>query len=124
MYGSGDVVIGINFVIDNVVQIIKLFNMFDELIIQYDVFIQFCVLIYVINIIEVIECGVLVDLVFQFIGGIEVINNSFGVLLVILQEVCEVVLFFKWGMIGDNVMYFEIGQGSVLLVNGYYGVDQ
>ena len=124
MYGSGDAVIGINPATDNVAQTIKLLNMLDELINQYDIPTQSCVLTHVTNTIEAIERGAPVDLVFQSIGGTEVTNSSFGVSLAILQEAREAALSLKRGTVGDNVMYFETGQGSALSANGHHGVDQ
>lgn len=115
---------GINFVIDSMVLICVLLEMFDVIIQCYEIFIQVCVLIYVISFIEVINCGVLLDLVFQLIVGIEVVNVSFGISLKIFQEGYEVGFSQKCGILGNNLMYFEIGQGSVFLVNVYYGVDQ
>ena len=61
---------------------------------------------------------------FQSIGGTEVTNSSFGVSLAILQEAREAALSLKRGTVGDNVMYFETGQGSALSANGHHGVDQ
>lgn len=124
MYGSGDAVIGINPATDNVAQTIKLLNMLDELINKYDIPTQSCVLTHVTNTIEAIERGAPVDLVFQSIGGTEVTNSSFGVSLAILQEAREAALSLKRGTVGDNVMYFETGQGSALSANGHHGVDQ
>ena len=124
MYGSGDAVIGINPATDNVAQTIKLLNMLDELINQYNIPTQSCVLTHVTNTIEAIERGAPVDLVFQSIGGTEVTNSSFGVSLAILQEAREAALSLKRGTVGDNVMYFETGQGSALSANGHHGVDQ
>ena len=124
MYGSGDAVIGINPATDNVAQTIKLLNMLDELINQYNIPTQSCVLTHVTNTIEAIERGAPVDLVFQSIGGTEVTNRSFGVSLAILQEAREAALSLKRGTVGNNVMYFETGQGSALSANGHHGVDQ
>src|SRR4029078_13286039 len=65
-----------------------------------------------------------VDLVFQSIGGTEKTNSSFGINLSMLNEAYEAVLSLKRGTIGDNVMYFETGQGSSLSADAHHGVDQ
>ncbi|MEZ0226147.1 MAG: ethanolamine ammonia-lyase subunit EutB, partial [Alphaproteobacteria bacterium] len=51
-------------------------------------------------------------------------NQGFGVNLGILQEAHEAALALKRGTVGDNVMYFETGQGSALSANANFGVDQ
>ena len=68
--------------------------------------------------------GAPVDLVFQSIAGTEAANAGFGVNLGILQEARDAALSLKRGTIGDNVMYFETGQGAALSANAHHGVDQ
>jgi ethanolamine ammonia-lyase large subunit len=63
-------------------------------------------------------------MVFQSIGGTEATNRSFGVSLDLLGEARNAALSLKRGTVGDNVMYFETGQGSALSANGHHGVDQ
>jgi len=41
-----------------------------------------------------------------------------------LQEAYEAGLSLKRGTVGDNLMYFETGQGSALSANAHHGVDQ
>ena len=41
-----------------------------------------------------------------------------------LREGREAALSLKRGTLGDNVMYFETGQGSALSANAHHGVDQ
>jgi ethanolamine ammonia-lyase large subunit len=71
-----------------------------------------------------VERGLPVDLVFQSIAGTEAANRSFGIDLSILKEGREAALSLKRGTLGDNVMYFETGQGSALSANAHHGVDQ
>ncbi|HEY4349706.1 MAG TPA: ethanolamine ammonia-lyase subunit EutB, partial [Paraburkholderia sp.] len=71
-----------------------------------------------------IEKGAPVDLVFQSIAGTEKANASFGISLALLQEAYEAALSLKRGTVGDNVMYFETGQGSALSANAHHGIDQ
>ncbi len=61
---------------------------------------------------------------FQSIGGTEAVNSSFGVTLAMLGEAREAALSLKRGTVGDNVMYFETGQGSALSADAHHGVDQ
>jgi len=124
LYGSGDAVFGINPATDNVPQVIKLVSMMAEVIERYGIPTQSCVLTHVTNTIQAIERGAPVDLVFQSIGGTEATNSSFGVNLAVLAEAREAALSLKRGTVGDNVMYFETGQGSALSANGHHGVDQ
>jgi ethanolamine ammonia-lyase large subunit len=65
-----------------------------------------------------------VDLVFQSIGGTEKTNTSFGVNMALLQEAYDAALSLQRGTVGNNVMYFETGQGSALSANAHEGVDQ
>ncbi|MBH2018266.1 MAG: ethanolamine ammonia-lyase subunit EutB [Burkholderiales bacterium] len=124
LYGSGDAVIGINPATDNVPQVIKLLTMLDDIISQYAIPTQSCVLTHVTNTIEAIHRGAPVDLVFQSIGGTEATNRSFGVSLALLGEARSAALSLARGTLGDNVMYFETGQGSALSAHANFGMDQ
>jgi ethanolamine ammonia-lyase large subunit len=73
---------------------------------------------------QAIEQGAPVDLVFQSIAGTEKANAGFGVNLALLKEAREAALALRRGTVGDNVMYFETGQGSALSANAHHGVDQ
>jgi ethanolamine ammonia-lyase large subunit len=124
MYGCGDAVIGINPASDNVGAIIDLVRMMDEVISRFEIPTQSCVLTHVTTSIEAINRSAPVDLVFQSIGGTEAVNASFGVTLAALKEGREAALALKRGTVGDNVMYFETGQGSALSADAHHGVDQ
>ncbi len=124
LYGSGDAMIGINPATDNLVAIGKLLHLIDDLRRRYEVPMQSCVLTHVTNTIQAIEQGMPVDLVFQSIAGTEITNKSFGINLSMLGEACDAARSLKRGTVGDNVMYFETGQGSALSANGHHGVDQ
>jgi ethanolamine ammonia-lyase large subunit len=71
-----------------------------------------------------IEQGAPVDLVFQSVGGTEQTNRSFGIDLALLREAQSAALSLQRGTVGQNVMYFETGQGSALSANAHHGVDQ
>jgi ethanolamine ammonia-lyase large subunit len=124
MYGNGDAVIGINPATDSIATVTTLIEMLNEIIRRYEIPTQSCVLTHVTTSIEAINRGAPVDLVFQSIAGTEAANASFGVTLKILQEGRDAALGLQRGTIGNNVMYFETGQGSALSANAHHGVDQ
>jgi ethanolamine ammonia-lyase large subunit len=124
LYGSGDAVIGINPVSDEPGKLMAMWRLLDELIARFDIPTQSCVLTHVTRQIEAIEAGAPIDLVFQSIAGTEAANKSFGINLSMLQEAYEAGLSLKRGTVGDNLMYFETGQGSALSANAHHGVDQ
>ncbi len=61
---------------------------------------------------------------FQSIAGTQRANEGFGINLELLREGYEATLALKRGTVGQNVMYFETGQGSALSSNAHHGVDQ
>jgi ethanolamine ammonia-lyase large subunit len=124
LYGCGDAVVGINPATDSLWGLIGLLNTLDEVRRRFDIPTQSCVLTHVTNTIRAIEHGAPVDLVFQSIGGTEKTNTGFGVSLHLLQEAHQAALSLRRGSLGDNVMYFETGQGSALSADGHFGVDQ
>ncbi len=124
LYGSGDAVIGINPAGDNLPSIVTLIEMIDEFRRRYEIPTQSCVLTHVTNTIRAIEQGAPVDLVFQSIAGTEKANASFGINLALLQEAYDAALSLKRGTVGDNLMYFETGQGSAHSANAHHGIDQ
>jgi ethanolamine ammonia-lyase large subunit len=124
MYGNGDAVIGINPATDSIAAVTTLLEMLDEIIRRYAIPTQSCVLTHVTTSIEAIKRGAPIDLVFQSIAGTEAANKSFGINLAMLQEGREAALGLGRGTVGNNVMYFETGQGSALSANAHHGVDQ
>ena len=123
-YGCGDAVIGINPATDNVENTIRLINLIGELIERFAIPTQSCVLAHVTTSLRAISAGAPVDLVFQSIAGTEATNKSFGVTLSLLTEARDAALSLQRGTLGDNVMYFETGQGSCLSAGAHHGVDQ
>ena len=124
MLGAGDATIGINPASDNLADIERLLRMLDELIGRHAIPTQGCVLTHITSSLELIGRGVPVDLVFQSIAGTEAANASFGVTLSLLREGLDAGRSLKRGTVGDNVMYFETGQGSALSAGAHHGVDQ
>jgi ethanolamine ammonia-lyase large subunit len=124
MYGSGDAVIGINPVSDNLESVEALLRLLDQARQSYRIPTQSCVLAHITTTMEAMRRGAPVDLVFQSIAGTEAANASFGVNIAMLREAREQALELRRGTVGDNVMYFETGQGSALSANAHHGVDQ
>jgi ethanolamine ammonia-lyase large subunit len=124
MLGSGDACIGINPASDDPVVLGGLVRLLDELISRLQIPTQGCVLAHVTTTLGLIDQGLPVDLVFQSIAGTQAANKSFGIDRAILKEAREAGLSLRRGTIGNNVMYFETGQGSALSAGAHHGVDQ
>jgi ethanolamine ammonia-lyase large subunit len=124
LYGCGDAVIGINPATDSIETVIQLLGMLDELIHRYQIPTQGCVLAHVTTQLAAIERGAPLDLVFQSIAGTQAANTSFGINLKLLDEAHQAAKSLARGKLGDNVMYFETGQGSCLSAGAHHGVDQ
>lgn len=124
LLGSGDAVIGINPATDSPERAHRLLSMLEEIRVKLDIPAQTCVLAHVTTTLDLIRRGSPVDLVFQSVAGTEAANASFGINLALLAEAREAGLSLRRGTIGDNVMYFETGQGSALSANAHHGVDQ
>ena len=124
LYGCGDAVIGINPATDNILAIESLLKLIAELIERHNIPTQSCVLGHVTTQLQAINRGVPVDLVFQSIAGTQATNQSFGINLALLAEAQAAAISLNRGTLGENVMYFETGQGSCLSANGHHEVDQ
>ena len=124
LYGCGDATIGINPAGDNFGAIVSLLQLVDELRNRYAIPTQSCVLTHVTNTLRAIDQGAPVDLVFQSVAGSEQANAGFGISLALLAEAHDAAQGLARGAVGNNVMYFETGQGSALSANAHHGVDQ
>jgi len=122
--GSGDAVIGINPVTDSLERYVELAGLVDRVRRQLALPGQSCVLGHLTTALAAMERGAPVDLVFQSIGGTEGTNRSFGITLGMLAEARQAALALHRGTLGDQVMYFETGQGSALSAGADCGVDQ
>jgi ethanolamine ammonia-lyase large subunit len=120
----GDAVIGINPATDSVANGLALLDMLDQARQLYGIPTQTCVLTHVTNTLEIMNRGGAVDLVFQSVAGTQKANEGFGVNLAILQEAYEAALALGRGTVGQNVMYFETGQGAALSAGAHHGIDQ
>jgi ethanolamine ammonia-lyase large subunit len=130
MMGSGDAVVGINPAADSIEGTTALLRMIDALRQRFSIPIQSCVLAHITTQMAALERGAPVDLLFQSIAGTEAANRSFGVSLSLLREAHEAGKALHRGAVcadsstGQNVMYFETGQGSALSAGAHFGVDQ
>jgi ethanolamine ammonia-lyase large subunit len=124
LLGAGDAVIGINPATDSPARAHTLLTMLDDIRRKLDIPTQGCVLAHVTTTLALIAQGAPVDLVFQSIAGSETANRAFGIDLALLDEAHAAARSLGRGTIGDNVMYFETGQGSALSSNAHHGVDQ
>ena len=124
LLGAGDAVIGINPATDSAAQATLLLERLEELRLAFDIPTQTCVLAHVTTMMQAMAKGAPVDLVFQSIAGSQAANASFGVSLSLLDEAHQAARELKRGTLGDNVTYFETGQGSALSANAHHDVDQ
>jgi ethanolamine ammonia-lyase large subunit len=128
LYGCGDAVIGVNPATDSVATVKSILEALSCLIDAYEVPTQSCCLAHITTQLAAMRIGAPVDLLFQSVAGTEAANRSFGITLQMLREGREEVLEHHrkrnvpWK--GENVMYFETGQGSALSAEAHHGVDQ
>jgi ethanolamine ammonia-lyase large subunit len=128
LFGCGDAMIGVNPATDSVATVAAILYGLDRLITACGAPTQACCLAHITTQLACLERGVPIDLLFQSVAGTQAANASFGVSLSLLREGRERVLEHHrrrdvaWA--GDNVMYFETGQGSALSADAHHGVDQ
>ncbi len=122
--GIGDAVIGINPASDDIQSATVILQLLDDLRHRYEMPVQSCMLTHITNAMAMMENNSPVDIVFQSIAGTQKANDGFGITLNLLKEAREAALSLQRGSIGNNVMYFETGQGSALSANANHGVDQ
>jgi ethanolamine ammonia-lyase large subunit len=128
LYGCGDAVIGVNPAADSVEVSSAILRALDHLIEVLAIPTQACCLAHITTQLSCLERGVPIDLLFQSVAGTEAANASFGINLTLLREGQARVLEHHrernvpW--VGEQVMYFETGQGSALSAGAHHGVDQ
>ncbi len=128
LFGCGDAVIGVNPATESVDTVEALLRCLDRLIESYQIPTLACCLAHITTQLASLKRRAPVDLLFQSIAGTEKANESFGVTLSLLDDGKEQVLDshcerdVHW--VGDNVMYFETGQGSALSAEAHHSVDQ
>lgn len=122
-YGAGDAVIGLNPVDDTVDNVRRVLELFKSIKDKWEIPTQACVLAHVTTQMEAVRQGAPTDLIFQSIAGSQKGNEAFGIDVAMLDEARALVL--KHGTShGENVMYFETGQGAELSADAHYGADQ
>jgi ethanolamine ammonia-lyase large subunit len=124
LMGAGDAVIGINPARDDIATTATLLQLLDEIRLAYAIPTQSCVLAHLTTTLDLVRRGAPVDLAFQSIAGTEAANRGFGIDLALLAEARAATQSLGRGTVGDNVMYFETGQGSCLSSGTHHGVDQ
>jgi ethanolamine ammonia-lyase large subunit len=128
LYGCGDAVIGVNPATESIDVVAAILRGLDRLISVFEVPTQACCLAHVTTQLACLERGVPVDLLFQSVAGTQAANASFGISLSLLREGRERVLESRLqrdvSWVGDNVTYFETGQGSALSADAHHGIDQ
>jgi ethanolamine ammonia-lyase large subunit len=125
LLGSGDAVIGINPVSDNVATVTTLLHLIDRARQRLAIPTQSCVLAHITTQMQAIAQGAPLDLLFQSIGGTEATNTSFGVSLSLLDEAHHMARALnRSDYPTPNIMYFETGQGSSLSANAHHNIDQ
>src|ERR1017187_4968363 len=122
--GSGDAVIGINPATVDVASDIPLLKLVEHVREKFEIPTQSCVLAHLTTQLEALRRGAPIDLVFQSIGGTEATNTSFGVNLALLDEAHQAARELHRGTVGENIMYFETGQGSALSADAHHGCHQ
>ncbi len=128
LMGAGDAVIGINPAVDSVESVCAILQTCEKLISTLNIPTQGCCLAHITTQLEAMRRSAPVDLLFQSVGGTEATNKSFGINLSLLREGREATLDHHsrrnvaWA--GNQVMYFETGQGSSLSAGAHHGIDQ
>ncbi len=128
LFGCGDAVIGVNPAIESVDTVGAVLRGLDRLITVSGAPTQHCCLAHITTQLAALAQGAPVDLLFQSVAGTQAANASFGINLELLREGRQRVLEhhrardIPW--VGQNVMYFETGQGSALSAEAHLGIDQ
>src|ERR1700686_65833 len=130
LYGCGDAVIGVNPATDSVATVSSILVALNRLVEAYEIPTQTCCLAHITTQLAALKRGTPIDLLFQSVAGTESANRSFGITLNMLREGREQVLEHhrqrntnvRWA--GDDMMYFETGQGSALSAEAHHGIDQ
>lgn len=123
-YATGDAVVGLNPADDTVESVRTVMDGISEYVHEeLGVPTQVCVLAHVSTQIEALRRGGRCDLVFQSIAGSQKACEAFGITANLLAEGAAAVRDGRRDL-GENVLYFETGQGSELSSEGHHGIDQ
>jgi ethanolamine ammonia-lyase large subunit len=128
LFGCGDAVIGVNPASESVGAVGSILFALDRLVTRLEIPTQTCCLAHLTTQLAALERGAPVDLLFQSIAGTEAANASFGIDLAMIEEgrqrVAESHARRDVAWVGNQLMYFETGQGSALSAGAHPGVDQ
>lgn len=123
-FAVGDAVVGLNPADDTVGSVKRVMDGISGLVHdELGVPTQVCILAHVTSQIEAIARGGRCDLVFQSIAGSQKSCESFGITAKLLADGAAAVRAGRRDL-GENVLYFETGQGSELSSEGHHGIDQ
>lgn len=122
-YGVGDALIGLNPVTDSIKNVTAILKRFQDIITEYNIPTQCCVLAHITTQMEAIRQGAPSDIIFQSIAGSQKGNEAFGFTTQTVMEAWDL-LKQKGTSAGPNLLYFETGQGSELSSEAHYGADQ
>jgi len=123
-YASGDAVVGLNPADDTVASVRRVMDGISSFIHdELGVPTQVCILAHITTQMEALRRGGRCDLVFQSIAGSQKACESFGIDAKLLAEGAATVRDGRHDL-GENVLYFETGQGSELSSEGHHGIDQ
>lgn len=122
-YGCGDALIGLNPVNDSVINTGEVLKRFQEVVEKYKIPTQICVLSHITTQMQAVNKGAPTDLIFQSIAGSQKGNEAFGFTTATVEEAVAL-MRSRGNSKGENVMYFETGQGSELSSGANFGADQ
>ncbi|PKM81852.1 MAG: ethanolamine ammonia lyase large subunit [Firmicutes bacterium HGW-Firmicutes-14] len=122
-FGSGDAVIGINPVEDNVETVARILTTVKEFMEKWQIPTQNCVLAHITTQMKAVEKGAPADILFQSVAGSQSANDAFGVTAAMLEEAYELAKVKGTGT-GPNLLYFETGQGSEISLDCHHGADE
>ena len=122
-YGCGDAVIGLNPVNDTIANTKQILELFDEVKNKFEIPSQVCVLSHINTQVGAVKQGAPADMIFQSIAGSEKGNTAFGFNADTVREAQQLMRDYGTAK-GENVLYFETGQGSELSSDANFGADQ
>ena len=128
LFGCGDAMIGVNPAADSIDAAASILTSLNRLIDVGRIPTQACCLAHITTQLACLERRIDIDLLFQSIAGTQLANDSFGVTLSLLREGRQRVLeqhrASNRQYLGEQVMYFETGQGSALSAGAHHQIDQ
>jgi len=122
-FAIGDQVVGINPAIDQVENLMKMYDMMWDIKQTWNIPASNCILGHVTTQMECLKKGAKIGQVFQSIAGTQGALESFGVEVGMLDEANELAKKYCYSE-GPNYMYFETGEGTELSAYANNGADQ